>query len=207
VVTKLREAILGGVLTPGEQLRENALAESLGVSRGPIREALNCLEREGLVIMRPNRSAIVARLSRQDVDEVYILRQALERLAVQFVCRKGTPADIAKLQGVVDAMARAFERKVAEAEAAELDLNFHDELYRASGHQRLLGFWSSLRPQIYIFLLKRNVAAPDFRELTVKGHQEVVDAIRDRDEARAVAVIEAHLQAGYQRVLSGYSPE
>jgi DNA-binding GntR family transcriptional regulator len=206
-VAKLRAAILDGVLAPGEQLRENVLAESMGVSRGPVREALNYLEREGLVVMRPNRSAIVARLSRQDADEVFSLRQALERLAVQIACHKATPGDIGELQGVVDAMACTTARGTTAQEAAELDLRFHDVLYRISGHQRLIAAWTNLRPQIQIFLLSRNVAAPDFRELAARGHQEILDAIKDRDEARGLAIIEAHLQVGYQRVLSSYPHE
>jgi DNA-binding GntR family transcriptional regulator len=203
-VKRLRGAILSGQLAPGEQLRENLLAESMGVSRGPVREALNRLEREGLVITRPNRSAFVARLSRQDLEEVYSLRNALERLAVQLVCRNATPADLDKLQNVINAMDVATGRVVTEQEAAELDLRFHDLLYQFSGHQRLNAQWAALRPQVQVLLLSRNVANPDFRESAVRGHQEILDAIRSRDETRAVEIVEAHLRFGYELVLRSY---
>src|SRR2546421_3108883 len=83
IVDRLREAIFSGQFPPNEHLREETLAEFLRVSRGPIREALGQLEREGLVIKEPNKGARVARLSRKDLDEVHSLRLALEQLAIR----------------------------------------------------------------------------------------------------------------------------
>ncbi|MBC8447458.1 MAG: GntR family transcriptional regulator [Chloroflexi bacterium] len=205
VTERLRQAILSGQLAPGQKLRENVLAESMSVSRGPIREALRRLEREGLVIRRHNRSAFVARLSRHDLDEVYSLRLALERLAVQLAIRNSAAKEeVAEMQATIDTMAAYIERGITEQEAAELDMRFHDALYRASHHQRLQDSWATLRPQVHILLLSRNVADPDFRDQAVGGHQEVLDAIRNGDEARATAIIEQHLQAAYDRVLHSY---
>lgn len=204
VVVRLREAILHGTLAPGEVLKEIQLAESLGVSRGPVREALNRLETEGLVIRQPGRRAIVARLSRKDLDEVFSLRLALERLAVRLACATASPNILAEMQEVVDQMARAMFGAAAASQAAELDLAFHDLLYQMSAHQRLIAFWAQLRPQVHVFLLSRNVAAPDFRDITAKGHQEILDALTAHDEARVLDIIEQHLQTGYQRVLSSY---
>jgi len=189
VVERLRKALLSGQLAPDEQLRESQLAEFMGVSRGPIREALNRLEREGLVINRSNGRSYVARLSRQDVEEVYSLRRVLELLAVKCACQKGTPADWAAMQGVIDDMTTRLQGGITEQEAAELDVRFHDLLYRAANHQRLLSYWTTLRPQIHVFLLSRNVASPDFRESAARGHQIILDAIKDRNEARAQALI------------------
>src|SRR6185503_14103153 len=92
---RLRDAILTGGFAPGEHLREVEIAAKYDVSRGPVREALLQLEREGLVLLRRNRGAVVARLSRADLDEVYSLRLALERLAVVEAARHGTEADFA----------------------------------------------------------------------------------------------------------------
>jgi DNA-binding GntR family transcriptional regulator len=205
VVERLRRAILSGQLSPDEPLRESVLAESMKVSRGPIREALGRLEREGLVINRSNGRSFVARLSRQDLDEVYSLRRVLERFAVECACQRATPTDLAEMQAVVDEMAARIQQGITEQEAAELDLRFHDVLYRASRHQRLMSYWTTLRPQIYVFLLSRNVASPDFREATVQGHQQILDAIRDCDEARAHSLIEGHLDFAYNRVIGSYS--
>src|SRR5688500_12144863 len=83
VAARLRQAILAGHFGPGEQLREGPLARSMEISRGPVREALLRLEREGLVVIRRNRGPFVARLTREDLDELSTLRVAIERLAVE----------------------------------------------------------------------------------------------------------------------------
>jgi DNA-binding GntR family transcriptional regulator len=204
ISSRLRDAILAGYFEPGEQLREEPLARSMGVSRGPVREALLRLEREGLVVVRRNRGAFVAQLSAQDLEEVYTYRMAIERLAVQRVVRLATDEQLAGLQQVVDAMAVADAKGITEQDAADLDLRFHDLVYAASNHRRLSESWANLRPQVHILLLNRNVARVDFRDFLVMGHQWIVDALRDRDEARAVETIEDHLRGSYERVVAGY---
>ena len=94
VTESIRAAILSGKLEPGARLREELLASSLRVSRGPVREALTKLERDGLVIVYRNRGAFVARLSYADLEEVYSLRRAIERLAVQRMLRLGDAANL-----------------------------------------------------------------------------------------------------------------
>lgn len=204
IAARLREAILTGYFGPGERLREEALARSIGVSRGPIREALVRLEREGLVVIRRNRGAFVAQLSREDLEEVHSLRVVIERLAVQLAIRRADEAALAEMQGVVDTMAALGERGITEQEAAELDVRFHDLIYRASRHRRLYDAWANLRPQIHIVLLNRNVAHDDFREYLVRSHQQILDAIRDRDEERAIAILDDHLHGSYGRVVVTY---
>jgi DNA-binding GntR family transcriptional regulator len=198
VLERLREAILRGQIEPGEPLQARRLAETMRISPGPVREALRRLEREGLVVMRHSRTPVVAELSRQDLDEVFSLRSALEHVGVRYACRHGTPQDWAALQAVIDTLAAYVQRGITEAEAADLDLQFHDLLYQASQHQRLIAFWSDLRPQIHVFLLKRNLADAHFKDVTVSGHQDILDALQSRDEARAIAVIESHLQSGFE---------
>lgn len=205
VVEQLREAILHSQFAPGEQLRETMLAEFFHVSRGPIREALAQLEREGLVLMRPNRTAVVARLTRQDFEEVYSLRLALERLAVQYAIRNATPADYDRMQRLVQTMVDQVQRGISEKDAADLDLQFHDLLYQASRHKRLQACWADLRPQIYIFLLSRNVAHPDFAVQMV-GHQNIINILRSGDENQAVQCIEQHIKAAYDRIIKSYAP-
>ena len=204
VTERLRNAILRGQLAPEEPLREAVLSQLMGVSRGPIREALSRLEREGLVVVSPTGRTYVARLSRQDLEEVFSLRKALERLAVEYACLHATPDHLSELQTVVNAMASAIERGISEKEAAELDLRFHDTLYHATRHRRLIAHWTTLRPQIYILMLSRNVASADFRDVAVRGHQGIVDAIRARDKQRAIDQIDDHMSAGYEIVSRSY---
>lgn len=203
VSDRLREVILAGHFAPGERLREEALAQSLGVSRGPVREALRLLEREGLVVIRPNRGAFVARLAPEDLDEIYTLRLAIERLAVQLAVVRASEGQLDAMQQTVAEMARLTIHGITEREAAELDMQFHDLLYEAAGHRRLNDTWTTLRPQIYVLLLSRNVAQPDFREMTLTSHEDLLAALRSQDEARAVASIEEHLRGSYERVKSG----
>jgi DNA-binding GntR family transcriptional regulator len=205
VVDRLRNAIFHGSFKPGEALREEQLAAMLDVSRGPVREALVQLEREGLVIVRRHRGATVARLSRSDLEDVYSLRLALERLAIQRATRFATDQDFAAMEAVLTAFDIALSRGPSEKEIAELDVRFHDLIYQAARHQRLYDCWANLKAQIYIFLLSRNVVDPDFREITVKSHAALLDALRTRDEARATTEIEDHLRGAYDRVVRGYS--
>ncbi len=203
IASRLRAAILGGHFGPGERLREEALARSMGVSRGPVREALARLEREGLVVIRHNRGAFVGRLSREDLDEVHTLRVVLERLAVQRAAQFGDATLFAEMQTVVDEMAARADRGITEQEAAELDVRFHDLIYRGSTHRRLEECWANLRPQIHIVLLSRNVAHEDFRDYLVGSHQAILDALRDRDEPKALAILDDHLRGSYERVVLG----
>lgn len=204
VVERIRRAIWSGRLAPDERLREEALAEFLGVSRGPIREALSQLEREGLVVRHPHRGAVVARLSPEDVYEVYSLRLAIERLAVKQAVRNAEPTHFQHMQDVIQKMARHGENPLTEQDAATLDIEFHEILYQAARHRRLYDCWANLKPQIYIFLLSRNVANADFRPLAAQSHQLILDAIRAGDEAQATAVIEEHLQSAYERIQEVY---
>jgi DNA-binding GntR family transcriptional regulator len=204
VTDRLRDAILNGQFKPGQMLREEQIASMLDLSRGPVREALVRLEREGLVQVRRHRGTIVAQLSRADVEEVYSLRLALERLAVQQAVRHATDEDFAAMEQVIMAFDVALAQEPSEHQIARLDLQFHDLIYRAARHQRLYDCWANLRSQIYIFLLSRNIANPDFREITLKGHSAIVDLLRLRDEARAIQAIEEHVRAAYERIMVDY---
>ena len=202
VAGRLRTAIVHGHFAPGERLREEALARTLDVSRGPIREALSQLEREGLVVIQRNRGTFVARLTREDAEEIYSLRLVLERLATERAIRYGTPEQFAEMQAIVDTMDVCTERGITEQEAAELDVQFHELLYRASAHRRLHEGWVNLRRQIHILLLSRNVANADFRVLTGSAHRIILDALRARDGEAARGLIDDHLRGSYERVIA-----
>src|SRR6187549_3127037 len=143
---QLRGSILSGQFAPGEHLREVEIAARYDVSRGPVREALLQLEREGLVLLRRNRGAVVARLSRGDLEEVYSLRLALERLAVAQAARHGTEADFTLLDDILhEFRGTDSSQPLTEQEAADQDVRFHDAIYLAAHHERLYAAWSSIR--------------------------------------------------------------
>lgn len=205
VTERLREAILHGYFVPGQPLSEEQLARSLAVSRGPIRDALQQLEREGLVLTGANGRATTARLSRRDLDQVYSLRLALERLAVAEAMRNAEPADFEAMAEVVQQMEEAVARGLTAQEAADLDISFHDLIYRAARHERLYDAWSNLKSQVYVFLLSRNLADADYKgQLTIQGHAQLLEALQGRDEAYAISTIEVHLRAAYSRIVKNY---
>jgi DNA-binding GntR family transcriptional regulator len=204
VVDRLREPIFRGLLAPGDRLPEEQLAETLGVSRGPIRDALTQLEREGLVVRRRNRGAVVARLRTQDLDEVYSLRAAVESVACTWAARNADAADHAELQAIIDGYADLSPTLTLQ-EAADADLRFHDVVYRAARHRRLQRTWHELRPQVYLFLLARTyVGDAGFREFMAMRHALILDAIRAKDETRAAQEAAVHVETSYQRVIAAY---
>jgi DNA-binding GntR family transcriptional regulator len=204
VVDRIREPIFRGLLAPGDRLPEEQLAETLGVSRGPIRDALTQLEREGLVVRRRNRGAVVARLRRHDLDEVYSLRAAVESVACTWAARNANEADHAELQSIIDGYADLSPTLTLQ-EAADADLRFHDAVYRAARHRRLHRMWHELRPQVYLFLLARPyVGDPGFREFMATRHALILDAIRHQDETRAAQEAAVHVETSYQRVIAAY---
>ncbi|WP_328912265.1 MULTISPECIES: GntR family transcriptional regulator [unclassified Streptomyces] len=199
VVDNLREAIARGDLAPGQELPETDLAQQLGVSRGPVREALAVLAREGLVTLRRHRSAQVVQLSPDDAEEVFTLRLSLERLAVERAALRAGPEHIA----AIDRALARFSQLTASStpqEAANLDLEFHDAIYEASGHVRLQRAWEDLRPQVYMFLLSRNLGSHDFAAIATSLHTELRDVVAAGDPEAAVQAVERHLAGAYRRL-------
>ncbi len=204
VVDRLREAILRGHFAPGDRLLESQLADALGVSRGPVRSALVQLEREGLVMRRPNRGAVVSKLSRDDLDEVFSLRLAIEPIACGWTARHARERDLAEMQAVIDGY-EGLTSDITPREAAEVDLAFHDVVYRASGHRRLLRLWEDLRPQVFVFMLARTyVHAREFRDIMIENHAAILAVIAAADDERARQVASEHVRTSYVRVVSGY---
>ncbi len=205
VADRLREAIIRGQFAAGDYLREEQLATILDVSRGPVREALTLLERESLVAVRRNRGTVVVGLKLEDLDEVFSLRMAVERLAVEWAARNRTDADLEAAAAVLAEFDAALDGPFNEREAANLDVRFHDAVFRAAHHRRLWASWSAMRAQVEVFLLRRNIANQDWRSQTADGHRAILRAIADRDPASAAGLVESHLDGAYQRVRASFS--
>ena len=207
VVERIRSAILAGELEPGEQLSEGTLADLLGVSRGPIREAVKRLEREGLVFIGTNRRAFVARLSEKTLKRSICCGMCWKGSRSRALVSGATEDDLAAMQAVIDAMAEQIDAGgISEQDAARLDTRFHDVIFECSGMSRMVAFWHILRPQVHVFLLSRNVADPDFRDSAVAGHQWILDAIAARNATLAKQLLTDHLRYGYERTLKTYEP-
>ncbi|MDO4272961.1 MAG: GntR family transcriptional regulator [Eubacteriales bacterium] len=192
VFNTLRQAILKGELKPGERLMEIALAERLGVSRTPIREAMRKLELEGLVVMIPRRGAQVANITEKDLNDVLEVRIALENIAIQKACSCMTEEDMGRLW----VAAKEFERTMAEGDLvrlAEADVTFHEIIYKSSDNRRLLQVLNNLREQIYRYRVEY-LKEEETRKVLVKEHDELTRAIKDRDVERAQEISFRHIE-------------
>ena len=179
VFNTLRQAILKGELKPGERLLEIALAERLGVSRTPVREAMRKLEQEGLVVMIPRRGAQVASITEKDLNDVLEVRIALENVAIEKACKLITEEELGRLW----VAAKEFEKTKAEGNLvrlAEADVAFHEIIYQASDNKRLNQVLNNLREQMYRYRVEY-LKEEQTRNLLVSEHEELVKAIREGD--------------------------
>jgi DNA-binding GntR family transcriptional regulator len=199
VADRIREAIFSGVYAPGAQLREVELSDALDVSRGPVREALLRLEREGLVRSEWHRGTTVTTLSPDDVAEINSLRGALERLGVEQLVANASDDDI----GAVTAAAERMQRVHDEHELVRCDIEFHDAVYAATHHRRLLDAWHAIRSQVHLFLLTRiGVSTKGYVKQVRKEHRELAAALSARDAKRALELFAAHRDQAFD-VIAG----
>lgn len=192
VFNTLRQAILKGELKPGERLMEIALAERLGVSRTPIREAMRKLELEGLVVMIPRRGAQVANITEKDLNDVLEVRIALENVAIEKACKNMTDEDMSRLW----VAAKSFEHTIGEGnlvKLAEADVAFHEIIYQASDNKRLIQTLNNLREQIYRYRVEY-LKDGETRDVLVREHEELTRAIRERDVECAQKISFQHIE-------------
>ena len=205
VFNTLRQAILRGELKPGERLMEIALANRLGVSRTPVREAIRMLELEGLVIMIPRRGAQVAQITEQDLNDVLEVRLGLEELAVRFACERITDEEIKALGLAV----KEFEKKMSNNELsaqAEADVKFHEIIYGATHNQRLVQIINNIREQMYRYRIEY-LKDVESRKTLVKEHYEICDALKRRDAESAVEKMCIHIRNQQEAILRSLEHE
>ena len=191
VFNTLRQAILKGELKPGERLMEIALAERLGVSRTPIREAMRKLEQEGLVVMIPRRGAQVANITEKDLNDVLEVRIALENVAIEKACARMTEEEMRRLW----LAAKEFEHTIAEGnlvKLAEADVAFHEVIYQASDNKRLIQVLNNMREQIYRYRVEY-LKDVESRKTLVEEHYAVYRALKARNQQQAVKDICIHI--------------
>lgn len=191
VFNTLRQAILRGELKPGERLMEIQLANKLGVSRTPIREAIRKLELEGLVLMIPRRGAEVAEITEKSLRDVLEVRGALEELAVKLACQKITDEQIQELR----VAEKEFELALSSGDVtvyAEADVKFHDIIYLATDNQRLIQLLFNLREQMYRYRVEYLKREESHGTLLVE-HKKIIETIAKRDMDAAVDAVCQHI--------------
>lgn len=191
VFNTLRQAILKGELEPGERLMEIQLAERLGVSRTPIREAIRKLELEGLVLMIPRKGAEVAEISEKSLREVLEVRRSLEELSIELACQRISEEGIKELEGAEEAFAQAV--KTGEIMTiAESDEHFHEVIYAATANSRLVQIVNNLREQMYRYRLEY-IKDEDKRQILVVEHEHILRAVCSRNIAEAKNAVREHI--------------
>ena len=192
VFNTLRQAILRGELKPGERLMEIQLANKLGVSRTPIREAIRKLELEGLVLMIPRKGAEVAEITEKSLRDVLEVRRALEELAVGLACDRITEEEVVKLKEA----AREFEEALEMGDVtvfAEADVKFHDIIYLATNNQRLIQLLYNLREQMYRYRVEY-LKQSEVHSTLLEEHEYIIKCIENHDREEAEKAICKHIE-------------
>lgn len=196
-VERLREAITGGRIPPGTRLVEREVASLLGISRMPVHEALNVLEKEGLVVSRSDARYVIE-LTQTDIEQLYQLRLVLERLAVELAARN----TCASHQRALNALVRRMRKAASEQNSAlytQTDVDTHRTIWEQSGNQHLIRTLNGMIGPVFMFVAT-NAESYTWEE-TLALHEELVTCVNAGNEEAAVHSIEKHLQNALNRSL------
>ena len=196
---QILDAILNGAFIPGERLVESSIADQLGVSRAPVREALSALVHAGIIVNVSRRGFYLVDFTDQDIEEIYSLRLILEVSALQRAMERLGEPEIAELQKMVDNIGEAARQRRDIRAAVAYDFAFHEIICRAANHGRLLATWRSMRLQTYLLIGVTNATFYDFPDQPRQLHQSILDAIMDQDIARSTAILTEHILDGQRR--------
>jgi DNA-binding GntR family transcriptional regulator len=200
VYSILKERILEFELKPGERIQEAQLSENLGVSRTPIREALNKLEQEGFIKAFPNRGYFISDISDQEVEELYEVREVLESLAVRMAIKKGSQRDWTTLEEIISHADRGKAVRKTKDQRFEIGRRFHGEIARISGNATLQQMLSVIFEKIHrvrwvdIFLIDR-------ADESLKEHIEILNQLKRGNAKEAIAATQKHIQHSKEKIL------
>ncbi|MFF7702832.1 GntR family transcriptional regulator [Streptomyces lydicus] len=193
IADRLREQIVSGAFAPGSRMIEPQLATRLGVSRGPVREALQRLVQEGLLTNIPNRGVFVVELDAVDIRDIYTVRRAIEREAATQLHRSRSRAHLDRLTAVVDEMRTSASQGDSRL-VAEQDLAFHSALVDAAESPRLSRMFTTLLAETRICLASLMGFYPE-QDLLVAEHQQLLALLQGQDEHALLDAVNAHLDS------------
>lgn len=192
VVEIMRTAITTGRLNPGDKLVEIDLANELGTSRAPVREALRQLEQEGLVASYPYRGSEVLGVSQSEVEQVLVpIRITLERFAFSQAIDRLSEADFVELQTMVDAMKKAARDHEID-QLADLDIRFHELIIVRSEQPHCLQIWKTIEPRVRAYF-RRDAPAHASPTSVAVQHQALLDELRGGDESKVLEAVSRHI--------------
>lgn len=197
---ELKRIILEGQVTPGERLNEGELAKALGISRTPIREAINRLEKEGLVEIYPQRGAFVMQLSKEDIEELFLIREKLEGLAAFLAAQRIDKNGLAKLEACIQGFEEPFDERAISRYARE-DFKFHQIVVLLSGGRRLHNLISTLHDHIRIYRLTAHGSSERMKE-SLQDHRKIIEALSKKDGEEAEQRMRLHIQRVREGVMS-----
>ena len=200
VFKKLEDEILSGSLKRGDTLQEISLAKRLGVSRTPVRGALHRLAEDGLIEIAPNRGAVVVGIEREDLIDIYKMRMRLEGLASSEAANKISEEDKKRLVDSVELSEFYLYKKDIE-HLKELDSEFHNIIYRASGNRPLAKTLSELHRNIQKYR-KLSLTVPERLEKSIREHREILTAIENGNAREADRLTEEHISAALDNLLA-----
>jgi DNA-binding GntR family transcriptional regulator len=196
---KIERMILEGEFTPGQRLNEMAIAQALGVSRSPVREACRKLEQAGMVEIINNRGMFVRSVDLKQALDIYDIRGALGDLAGQLIARHATPEDLADLRRQVDDMALSVEQDDAKAYYRQ-NLRFHRSLVEGTRNPRLAEMFLGTDKELHLYR-QRSLVQPAGMHVSHQEHRAIVEAIASGDEARAGEAFRRHVLNGRDRAV------
>ena len=205
VAKKIRVDIFSGRIMPGQKLLEQEFSLQMNTSRGPIRDAFVRLEHEGLVSREPNRSVRVVDMTAEDVEEIHSLRLTFELLALRYICSSRIAADVALLDRKVEKLRQSIAAGADLDKAVEIDLEFHEEMVRASGHGRLYKLWLSMKSQIGFLIFTKNIHSMFDFESGADQHEELIAAIAAKDYAKGERILRGHLTSVLNALLESFN--
>ncbi len=191
VFNTLRQAILTGELRPGERLMEIHLADRLGVSRTPIREAIRKLELEGLVVMIPRKGAQVARITEKNLKDVLEVRRALDMLAARLACHRMSDEEKKELKKACDEFAGVVKDNNTK-DITEADVRFHDIILKSTNNERLIQLVNNLAEQMYRYRLEY-IKDSSYHSRLVQEHEAIYHAIINNQEEKAAEAVVLHI--------------
>lgn len=193
VFNTLRQAILTGDLKPGERLMEIHLANRLGVSRTPIREAIRKLELEGLVTMIPRRGAEVAQITEKSMSDVLEVRRALDALCAELACDRITPEGLEELQEACKQFSHTVRLGNADIKSiAQADVRLHDIIVQATGNERLVQLINNLSEQMYRYRFEYLKDSSQHQRL-VEEHRIIYESLVKKDKSTASEAAKMHI--------------
>lgn len=205
VCENIRQAIIDGTFSPGERLMEIQLADEMGVSRTPVREAIRKLELEGFVVMIPRRGTYVADISIKDITEIYEIRTCLDTLAAGLAAERITDEELEALNRLLVEIGQHIADNNME-KIVEADTAFHDILYQASRNERLRSIINNLREQL-TGIRGRSMSYPGRLIETMEEHRTLVDSIAARDSERAQEAARVHIENAEHTLMKSLTVE